>query len=315
MEDYKENIENSVEEEDDDEELDLVALVSSNANDTSQYLVFKGSDDQYYAKNVSKIEELLVYKDIDVAKSHGDKLIVGTADIRGNMTTVINFDEWFGNKVLPDEEYELIIVAYYGGHRLGIVVKSVEYIVNIPSHTMTDNSQNDEKTSFITKVQIGQKQELCTIFDSDKMLIDTFDTIDTQAADDRNKLRKLHNDKLVLFADDSRFIRKMAKDLFIKMGLNYKMYENGKLLLDDLENIAPEDIGLFITDLEMPVLGGKEVIEYIRAHKEYDNINIIVHTNMSNSNMSENLTQNGAQQIIGKVDMLALSEAIEELMV
>ncbi|WP_457749556.1 chemotaxis protein CheW [Sulfurimonas sp.] len=313
MENYKENIENVIEE--DDDELDLVALVSSNANDTSQYLVFKGSDDQYYAKNVSKIEELLVYKDIDVVKNHSNKLIVGTADIRGNMTTIINFDEWFGNEVLPDEAYELIIVAYYGGHRLGIIVKSVEYIVNIPPQTMTDNSQNDEKTSFITKVQIGQKQEMCTIFDSDKMLIDTFDTIDTKAVEDTLKLTKVQNDKLVLFADDSRFIRKMAESLFVKMGLNYRMYANGQLLLDDLQNITPKEIGLFITDLEMPVLGGKEVIEYIRKHKEYDHINIIVHTNMSNSNMSENLKQNGAQQIIGKVDMLALSEAIEELMV
>ncbi len=312
MEDYKENIENAIE---DDDELDLVALVSSNANDTSQYLVFQGSDDQYYAKNVSKIEELLVYKDIDVAKNHSTKLIVGTADIRGNMTTIINFDEWFGNEVLPDDEYELIIVAHYGGHRLGIIVKSVEYIVNIPADTMTDNSQNDEKTSFITKVQIGQKQEMCTIFDSDKMLIDTFDTIDTKAAEDTNQLRKLKNDKLILFADDSRFIRKMAESLFHKMNLSYKMYENGQLLLDALANITPEDIGLFITDLEMPVLGGKEVIEYIRGHKEYDHINIIVHTNMSNTNMSDNLKQNGAQQIIGKVDMLALSESIEKLMV
>ncbi|ADN09025.1 chemotaxis protein CheV [Sulfurimonas autotrophica] len=312
MEDYKENIENSVE---DDDELDLVALVSSNANDTSQYLVFKGSDNQYYAKNVSKIEELLVYKDIDIARTHDANLIIGTADIRGNMTTIINFDKWFGNEVLPDEEYELIIVAHYGGHRLGIVVKSVEYIVNIPADTMTDNSQNDEKTSFITKVQIGQKKEMCIIFDSDKMLLDTFETIDTKAAEETNRLHKLQNDKLVIFADDSRFIRKMAQSLFIKMGLKYKMYENGQLLLDDLPNIAPEDIGLFITDLEMPVLGGKEVIDYIRSHKEYNNINLIIHTNMSNDNMGDNLKQNGAQQIIGKVNMLALSEAIEKLMV
>ncbi len=309
MQDYKENISNSFEE--DDDELDLVALVSSNANNTSQYLVFQGSDNQYYAKNVSKIEELLVYKDIDIAKSHDKKLILGTADIRGNMTTIINFDKWFGNEILPDEEYELLIVAHYGGHRLGIVVKNVEYIVTIPADTMTDNSQNDEKTSFITKVQIGQKKEMCIIFDSDKMLIDTFETIDTKVLADTKKLNPLQNNKLVLFADDSHFIRKMAESLFKKMGLNYRMYSNGQQLLDDLSNLKAEDIGLFITDLEMPVLGGKDVIAFIRDNKEYDKINIIVHTNMSNENMSSELKKSGAQEIIGKVDMLALSEAIE----
>lgn len=308
-----ENIDNLMD--DDDDELDLVALVSANANDTSQYLVFEGSDGQYYAKNVSKIEELLVYKDIDIAKTNNEGLIEGTADIRGNMTTIINFDKWFGNEVLDESKYELIILAHYGGHRLGIVVKRVEYIVNIPPETMTDNSQNDEKTSFITRVNIGQKSQMCLIFDSDKMLLDVFDTIDTKAMEDTKQIEKVKNDKLILFADDSRFIRKMAESLFNKMGLKYRMYENGQLLLEDLKYVSPEEISLFITDLEMPVLGGRDVIDNIRKEKKYDGINIIVHTNMSNDNMAESLLDAGAQDIIGKVNMLALSEAMQKYMV
>ena len=297
------------------DELDLVALVSANANDTSQYLIFEGSDGQFYAKNVSKIEELLVYKDLDIVKTHSDGLIIGTADIRGNMTTIMKFDQWFGNEVLDDVDYELVILAHYGGHRLGIVVKRVEYIVNIPAETMSDNSQNDEKTSFVTRVNIGQKSEMCTIFDSDKLLLDVFKTIDTQALEDTQKLHKVSSQKIALFADDSRFIRKMAESLFTKMGLKFRMYENGQLLLEDIKNIDPENISIVITDLEMPVLGGREVITSIREEKKYENINIIVHTNMSNDNMADSLLGAGAQEIIGKVNMLALSEAIERLMV
>jgi len=315
MQEYDDEIERIIADEDDDDELDLIALVSANANDTSQYLVFEGSSGQFYAKNVSKIEELLVYKDIDIAKTNNDGLIIGTADIRGNMTTIINFDKWFGNKVLKDNEYELIILAHYGGHRLGIVVKRVEYIVNIPPETMTDNSENDEKTSFITKVSIGQRNEMCLIFDSDKMLLDVFNTIDTKAMEDTMKIEEIKNNKLVLFADDSRFIRKMSESLFNKMGLKYRMYENGQLLLEDLKYIAPEEISLFITDLEMPVLGGRDVIDNIRKEKKYDSINIVVHTNMSNDNMADSLLGAGAQDIIGKVNMFALSEAIKKLMV
>jgi len=314
MQEDNEEIENIIDIQEDDE-LDLVALVSANANDTSQYLVFEGSDNQYYAKNVSKIEELLVYKDIDIARTNNAGLIIGTADIRGNMTTIINFDKWFGNELLDEDKYELIILAHYGGHRLGIVVKRVEYIVNIPPETMTDNSENDEKTSFITRVNIGQKSEMCLIFDSDKMLLDVFDTIDTKAMEDTKKIEEVTNNKLVLFADDSRFIRKMAESLFTKMGLKYRMYENGQLLLEDLQYISPEEISLFITDLEMPVLGGRDVIDTLRKEKKYTDINIIVHTNMSNDNMAESLLDAGAQDIIGKVNMLALSEAIQRLMV
>jgi len=300
---------------DDEDELDIVALVSANANDTSQYLIFEGSNEQFYAKNVSKIEELLVYKDINIVKNNNDSLIIGTADIRGNMTTIIRFDEWFGNKVLDDSEYELIILTYYGAHRLGIVVKRVEYIVNIPSETMTDNSMNDEKSSFLTKVQIGQKDEMCTIFDSDKLLLDVFHTIDAKAMKDTKKSQILNNDRYVLFADDSRFIRKMAEELFVQMDIKYKLYENGQALIDDLEIVPLSDIGIIVTDLEMPILGGREVISKIRENHKYDSINIIVHTNMSNNNINNTLIENGAQEVIGKVNMLALSEAIRRLVI
>ena len=312
MQNYDKEIDNIIE---DDDELDLIALVSANANDTSQYLIFEGSDKQFYAKNVSKIEELLVYKDIDIAKTNNKGLVLGTADIRGNMTTIINFDRWFGNTVLDEKDYELIILAHYGGHRLGIVVKRVEYIINIPPDTMTDNSENDEKTSFITRINIAQKNQMCLIFDSDKMLLDVFNTIDTKVMEDTQRIQEVKNDKILLFADDSRFIRKMSESLFTKMGLKYKMYENGQLLLEDLKYIDPQNISLFVTDLEMPVLGGRDVIDNIRKDKKYDSINIIVHTNMSNDNMADSLLKAGSQKIISKVNMLALSEAIKRLMV
>ena len=314
--DIDENVRTSVQliDDDDDEELDLIKLVSTNANDTSQYLVFVGSDEQYYAKNVSKIEELLVHKDINIAKNNEDGLISGTADIRGNMTTIVNFDRWFGNKVLDDKDYELIILAHYGGHRMGIVVKRVEYIVNIPSDTMTDNSGNTPKTSFISRVQIAGHEELCIIFDSDKLLLDVFDVVDSESKSYIENLNlSVQTKKLILIADDSRYIRQMISQLLEKMKLNFKIYENGRLLINDLKNIDDDNIGLIITDLEMPILGGRELISIIRKEHKYDEINIVVHTNMSNTNTESALLKAGANAIIGKVNMHVLSKTISEL--
>jgi len=299
----------------DDDELDLVKLVGTNANDTSQYLIFVGSDNQYYASNVSKIEELLVYKDLKIVKNSTDSLIVGTADIRGNMTSIVCFDKWYGNKVLPDEEYELVVVAHYGSHRMGVVVKRVEYIVNIPSETMSDNSYNNEKSSFITKVLIAGKEELCIIFDGDKMLLDVFDKVDKESKIHTKQFQPIQETKKrVLFADDSRFIRKMVEDLFVTLEVNYNIYDNGKELVDALKEIPSDEIGLFITDLEMPVMGGRDVIKFIRDREEYSTIKLIVHTNMSNGVMEEELRKSGVNDIIGKVNMLKLGEAIQRLL-
>lgn len=303
-------------EDDEDDDLDLIKLVSTNANDTSQYLIFVGSDNQYYAKNVSKIEELLVYKDLNIVKNSTPGLIVGTADIRGNMTTIVNFDKWMGNEVLDDKDYELVILAHYGGHRMGIVVKRVEYIVNIAAGTMTDNSENNDKTSFIAKVNVSGNEELCSIFDSDKMLLDVFEKIDSVSSSHTKSFKEIETSKKrIVFADDSRFIRKMVEELFTTLGVNYDIFEDGKQLIDALETIPVEEIGLFITDLEMPVMGGREVISIIREDEQYNDINIIVHTNMSNDNMQNTLISAGANDIIGKVNMLKLGESIRKLII
>jgi len=307
---------NDFEDDEDDDELDLIKLVGTNANDTSQYLIFVGSNNQYYAKNVSKIEELLVFKDLKLVKNNADSLILGTADIRGNMTSIVNFDQWYGNEVLDDKEYELVILAHYGGHRMGVVVKRVEYIVNIPSETMVDNSDNNEKSSFITKVQIAGKEELCIIFDSDKMLLDVFDKVDKESQIHTKQFKPIANTKKrIVFADDSKFIRKMVQELFTTLDVNFNIYDNAKELVDALADIPTEEIGLFITDLEMPVMGGRDVIKYIRERDEYDNIKLIVHTNMSNDIMEDELRKSGIDDIIGKVNMLKLGEAINKLMI
>ncbi len=296
-----------------DDELDIIKLVSTNANNSNQYLIFNGSNGELYAKNVSKIEELIVYKDLEIAHNSTGSLIIGTADVRGQMTPIVNFDEWFGNKVLDDSEYELVVLASYGGYRFGIVVKSVEYIVAIEPEDMVDNSISNPKTTFITKVKVGSENRLCTIFDSDKMLLDIFEN------SEKSNLEKISNvtskrvsEKLVLFADDSKFIREMVRKFFVAMDLNYKIFEDGKYLIEELKKLNPNDIGLIITDLEMPNLGGKEVIKFIRENLKFNDINIIVHTNMSNNIMEEDLLKAGANQIINKIDMKELSQSIKK---
>ena len=298
----------------DDDELDLLELVSADTNSTNQYLVFVGSDDEIYAINVSKIRELLVYKDLKMVKNNKEStLIRATADIRGKMTAIVNFDEWFENEVLGDSKYELIILAGFGGYEMGIMIKKVEYIININSSNMQDNTSNDPKTNFIAKIKLNGIDRLCTIFDGDKLLLDVFEDPNKKSeVDNITSETNMNHDKIILFADDSKFIRKMVENLFKKLELKVNIYEDGQQLLDDLETIDVNKIGLIITDLEMPVMDGTTLMKKIKELNIYDNISILVHTNMSNNIMTETLTKLGASEVIGKIDMLRLSEAIKK---
>ncbi len=297
-----------------EDELDLYTLVSTNSNDLNQYLVFKGSNLEWYAMNVSKIEEVIVFdkKNLDISyNSDKTNLIFATADIRDSMTSLVYFDAWYGNKLLNDDEYELIILANYGGHKMGIVVKQVSSICIIEAKNMSDNSQSNLKSTFISKVLIEGEEQMCTIYDGDKMLLDVFDTIEQkqQYLFNQDALNKLKG-KLILFADDSRFVRKLVEDLFEVLGVSYKIFNDGIFLTDYISSHPNEKVDLFITDLEMPNMGGREVILRIKENSFYADTPILVHTNMSNNAMESELLEMGASDIIAKINMLNLGSAI-----
>jgi len=299
--------------ENDEDELDLFKLVSTDSNDLNQYLVFKGSNEEWYAMNVSKIEEVIVFdKNIDISYNNDtDNIIFGTADIRDRMTALIYFDEWYGNKKLDDSDYELIILANYGGHKLGIIVKEVASISIIEADTMSDNSQNNLKSTFISKIMIDGEMQMCTIYDGDKMLLDVFDTIEEKSHYNfkESDIAQI-KEKVIFFADDSRFVRMIVEELFEKLGVTYKIFNDGLFLTEYLTSHPQEHVDLFVTDLEMPNMGGREVIVSIRERILYKDTPILVHTNMSNNAMEDELLEVGALDIIGKINMLDLGNAI-----
>lgn len=301
-------------EQQDIEDIDLLELIMADSNASNQYLVFNGSNGECYAINVSKVVEILIYKDLEMVKNGAsDSLVQATAQIRDTIATIINFDEWFGNKILDDSEYEYIILAGFGGHSLGIMIPSVEYIINIDSSNMKDNSKNNPKTNCISKIKINQEEKLCTIFDCDKLLTDIFeDTLETNDIDKIENNYNLKSDKTIFFADDSRFIRQMVQSLFEKFHLKYKLFENGKDLLDELKQTRVDDIALIITDVEMPVMDGFNLLKEIKSLEIYEDVNKIVHTNLSNFIIEKSLYELGISKIIGKIDMRELISGISK---
>jgi len=298
---------------DDEEEIDLVKLVSTNANDANQYLLFHGIDKQYYAKNVSKIEEIVVFKSLEIVKSYDSDIIIGVADIRGEMIILVNFDNWLCGKVTNEEANEFVIILNYGNKKFGLVVKGVEYIVTIEPDIMFSTVDGNSKSLFTSKILVNNKESLCTIIDSDQMLMNVFEP-DHLASDQQLEEieSNIESTKLVLLADDSKLIQQLLVKICAKLKVHYKVLSNGQELLDEIKQHDADQIGLIVTDIEMPIMGGKEVIKQIREITKFNDINILVHTNMANEIMKKELFILGANEIISKVDIPTLSSAIQK---
>jgi two-component system chemotaxis response regulator CheV len=298
-----------------EEELDLLEIVTADTkNMTSQFLIFRDYRDELFAINVSKIRELLEFHELDMIRNDKAKgYIKATADVRGKLIPIVYFDEWFSGERLDDKEYKLVILAGFGGQEFGIVVKNVEYIATILPEYMQESNDKELKATFVAKIRLDGKNYLCTIFDGDKMLLDIFDETKAGAKTEEVEEFEHHNKtKYILFADDSKFVRSIVSETIKKMGIPVKVFENGKELLKALKQMNPDEVGLIVTDLEMPVMDGKALIAEIRKDPKYDKIHILIHTNMSNDVLTESLIEAGATEVIPKINAKKLAKRIEK---
>jgi len=295
---------------------ELVRLVTSNADVASQYVIFQNSEDEYFAINVAKVEELIEYKILDVtaATDHAGAMM-GTAKIRENFVNIVCFDTWLG---VPREEkstYELAILCNYAGVRLALIVKSVYGVLNIEPSQMYDDSDKDKKISYLCEIVINSNKILCKVFDSDQFLADVIPTKFAREIQKSESIVVNDNDiitKEILIAEDSVLIQNAIKKLMNKMNLSYQVFNNAKELLDALKNKNLDKIGLIITDLEMPVMGGLELLEICSDNDNYKRLPIIVNTNMANASIIHTAEKLGAKKVIKKLDLLTLREVILE---
>lgn len=299
---------------DDEDEIDIVKLVTSNANDANQYLVFKGLENQYYGKNVSKIEEIVTYKDLNILKGYEKEFVIGTADVRGEMLTLVNFDIWMcGSSACTEGKiYQFVIIVSFGGYKFGLIVQDVDSITTIEQSNMQDSSSGNTKTTFVSKIMVGKEEKLCTIVDSDKIIMDVFGDKQDKIEMDLDFISPIDTHKVAFFADDSVLVRRLIHKACVKLGIKHQIFENGKKLVYELFKTPKEDIGLIITDIEMPVMNGKEVLLHLRNNPKYIDINLLVFTNMSNKIMEDELLKSGATKVLTKIDIKELAQNIRE---
>ncbi len=79
--------------------------------------------------------------------------------------------------------------------------------------------------------------------------------------------------KAVLIVDDSEMVRNFHAYILKSAGFNVVSAVDGA---DGLEKLYMNDIGLVLTDINMPNMDGYTLIEKIRSDKEFEDLPIII---------------------------------------
>lgn len=117
--------------------------------------------------------------------------------------------------------------------------------------------------------------------------------------------------KRILTIDDSRTMRDMLMLTLSTQGFDVLQAVDGQ---DGINVLAKEDVDVVITDINMPVMDGYEVIQHLRKNRDYDATPILVLTTESDKEKKERARGLGATGFIVKpFNPVSLVEAIRKV--
>jgi len=296
-------------------------MTKSHLRNVMQLAVFYTARDDIYAINISKIQSFLIKDELEILDAPtNNPYVVGLINLRGEIIYIVNFDKWLGYEA-DINEHKIVIVCNYNQKKVGILVKDIIKIEEKSSEELKMPSSKDPKISYVTDIHTdnSKKTKMCIIFDAERLLYDT-NTGDNSSkstiydVDSFNIKNKIANNKLVLVAEDSSIVIDKLSEFFKSINLNYEIYENGQLLIDRLESLTPDQIGLVITDIEMPIKNGYQVIKHIKDESDFASIPVISLTSMTNKGVKDKVLQMGAIDLVNKSDLKKLHSYLTQIL-
>lgn len=308
-------------------------VTSLHKNNELQLLCFrleKGKD--LYAVNVFKIREVVKYDGVLTIVSHEtSSLVEGLITIRELTIPLIDMRKWFfhdpsaPNKDLRQYtvqrekgEDDIVMICEFSRWTIGVRIYEADRILNkkwteIEQSAGVGGSSGNGKLVSRTRYFDGR---LVQVVDIEKMLVDVFPWIEEEKSKEMQNIRQVSTSRKILLADDSPTVLKTMQAILNQLGVVHVDFVNGQKLLDYI--FSPEtdidEIGLIITDLEMPEASGFEVIKQIKADPRTKHLPIVVNSSMSGDSNEEMALSLNADEFISKSNPIQIEKAVRELM-
>ncbi len=286
-------------------------LTQAHLRNVQQLAVFRTGNNDIYAINIAKIKAFIITEEVDVTDTPKETdVIEGIATIRGEPVTLVNLDRWLGYSKLPLKDYKLIIFCEFNHKQVGFLVKDMVNIVEKTTAELKNSEDQNSKVTYTTYVEVEGKERLCTVFNAEQLLSDIGWT-DINASDlDRYITKPVKADKKILVAEDSAVAREVINQFLRKARANYDILHNGGDLLAAVRSMDPKDIGLIITDIEMPGTDGYQVAQAIKDNSALSHVPVVVNSSMTTEAVKGKMERIGIDAFVGKTDIPALYDVV-----
>ncbi|GAA7775573.1 chemotaxis protein [Helicobacter pylori] len=301
---------------------------SLHLNNEVQFLCFrldKEKDAQLYGLNIFKIREIIHY-DGEVTEILGgsDGVMLGFLSVRGESIPLVDVKRWLHynasdlsrnlKEYSVKDDHNLVIVCHFSNHSIALKVLKIERIIH---KNWTEISAGDKqgineegKISAITRFD---EERVVQILDVEKMISDVFPSLKDLDDLTLRCIEAIQSQKLILIAEDSLSALKTLEKIVQTLELRYLAFPNGRELLDYLyEKEHYQQVGVVITDLEMPVISGFEVLKTIKADSRTEHLPVIINSSMSSDSNRQLAQSLEADGFVVKSNILEIHEMLKK---
>ncbi|MDD3025844.1 MAG: chemotaxis protein CheW [Aliarcobacter skirrowii] len=290
-------------------------MTQGHLRNVQQLAVFYTGHNNIYAINIAKVKAFIITEEVAINDTPKDtNIIAGIATIRGEPVTLVNLDTWLGLKPLEIKDYKLIIFCEFNHKKIGFLVKDMLDIVEKTTQELRHTEETNSKITYTTYVKVNNKDELCTVFNAEQLLRDIKWTDDGGRDIKKYVEGKIQSSKKILAAEDSAVAREVLHKFFSQIEVEYEIYPNGGELLDRIEDLDPSEIGLIVTDIEMPGTDGYQVASFIKNNQKYEHIPVIVNSSMTTDAVRGKMERIGIDGFVGKTDINSLYNLTNRLL-
>ncbi|GAA7067483.1 chemotaxis protein [Helicobacter pylori] len=302
---------------------------SLHLNNEAQFLCFRldeEKDAQLYGLNIFKIREIIHY-DGEVTEILGgsDGVMLGFISVRGESIPLVDVKRWLHynasdlsrnlKEYSVKDEHNLVIVCHFSNHSIALKVLKIERIIHknwteISAGDKQGINNEEGKLSAITRFD-GER--VVQILDVEKMISDVFPSLKDLDDLTLRCIEAIQSQKLILIAEDSLSALKTLEKIVQTLELRYLAFPNGRELLDYLyEKEHYQQVGVVITDLEMPVISGFEVLKTIKADSRTEHIPVIINSSMSSDSNRQLAQSLEADGFVVKSNILEIHEMLKK---
>ncbi|QQW85060.1 chemotaxis protein CheV [Helicobacter pylori] len=301
---------------------------SLHLNNEAQFLCFRldeEKDAQLYGLNIFKIREIIHY-DGEVTEILGgsDGVMLGFLSVRGESIPLVDVKRWLHynasdtsrnlKECSVKDEHNLVIVCHFSNHSIALKVLKIERIIHKNwTEISAGDKQGINEESKLSAITRFDGERVVQILDVEKMISDVFPSLKDLDDLTLRCIEAIQSQKLILIAEDSLSALKTLEKIVQTLELRYLAFPNGRELLDYLyEKEHYQQVGVVITDLEMPNISGFEVLKTIKADSRTEHIPVIINSSMSSDSNRQLAQSLEADGFVVKSNILEIHEMLKK---